>query len=88
VALLARRRAWATLITAPLLGWVFAAGDVIKVSLQWPFQITDVIIGVTLLLLVATEPLLSYRPVWQRRGGTESALATPETTETTPESGS
>jgi len=88
VALLARRRAWATLITAPLLGWVFAAGDVIKVSLQLPFQITDVIIGVTLLLLVATEPLLSYRPVWQRRGGSEPAPATPETNETSPESGS
>ncbi len=66
VALLARRRAWATLVTAPLLGWVFAAGDVIKVSLQLPFQITDVIIGVTLILLVASEPLLSYRPVWHR----------------------
>lgn len=69
VALLARQRAWAVLITAPLLGWVFAAGDVIKVSLQLPFQITDVMIGVTLLLLVAAEPLLSYRPVWQRRDG-------------------
>ncbi len=79
VALLARRRAWATLITAPLLGWVFAAGDVIKVSLQLPFQITDVIIGVTLLLLVAAEPLLSYRPVWQRPSGSEDAPSTPET---------
>lgn len=78
VALLARRRAWATLITAPLLGWVFAAGDVIKVSLQLPFQITDVIIGVTLLLLVASEPLLSYRPVWQRRGAPGDAPSTPE----------
>lgn len=73
VALLARQRAWATLITAPLLGWVFAAGDVIKVSLQLPFQITDVIIGVTLLLLVASEPLLSYRPVWRRGGSSLSA---------------
>jgi len=87
VALLARRKAWATLITAPLLGWVFAAGDVIKVSLQLPFQITDVIIGVTLLLLVAAEPLLSYRPVWQRRGGSEDAPTTPET-QTRPEVGS
>lgn len=85
VALLARRRAWATLITAPLLGWVFAAGDVIKVSLQLPFQITDVIIGVTLLLLVASEPLLSYRPVWHRAGSSEprapsSAPASEEST--------
>ena len=87
VALLARRKAWATLITAPLLGWVFAAGDVIKVSLQLPFQITDVIIGVTLLLLVAAEPLLSYRPVWQRRGGSEDAPTTPET-QVRPEVGS
>ena len=87
VALLARRKAWATLITAPLLGWVFAAGDVIKVSLQLPFQITDVIIGLTLLLLVAAEPLLSYRPVWQRRGGSEDAPTTPET-QARPEVGS
>jgi len=79
VALLARRRAWATLITAPLLGWVFAAGDVIKVSLQLPFQITDVIIGVTLLLLVASEPLLSYRPVWHRaREATRAPTPVPE----------
>jgi len=88
VALLARRRAWATLITAPLLGWVFAAGDVIKVSLQLPFQITDVIIGVTLLLLVAAEPLLSYRPVWQRRGGSEDAASKPDIDTTQPEVGS
>ena len=88
VALLARRKAWATLITAPLLGWVFAAGDVIKVSLQLPFQITDVIIGVTLLLLVAAEPLLSYRPVWQRRGGSDDAPSTPEIESTQPEVGS
>lgn len=80
VALLARQRAWATLITAPLLGWVFAAGDVIKVSLQLPFQITDVIIGVTLLLLVASEPLLSYRPVW-RRGGSDPSAKPPVTSD-------
>ena len=88
MALLARRRAWATLVTAPLLGWVFAAGDVLKVSLQLPFQITDVIIGVTPLLLVAAEPLLSYRPVWQRRGGTEDAPTIPETQRAPQEAGS
>ncbi len=67
VALLARGNAWATLITAPLLGWVLAAGDVVKVSLQLPFQLTDVMTGLTLLLLVASEPLLTYRPVLVRR---------------------
>lgn len=67
VALLARGRAWATLITAPLLGWVLAAGDVMKVSLQLPFQLTDVFTGFTLLLLVAAEPLLTHRPVLVRR---------------------
>ncbi len=64
VALLARGRAWATLITAPLLGWVIAAGDVMKVSLHLPFQLTDVITGMTLLLLVASEPLLTHKPVF------------------------
>ncbi len=66
VALLARGHAWATLLTAPLLGWVLAAGDVMKVSLGLPFQLTDVITGVTLLLLVAAEPLLTHRLVLAR----------------------
>ncbi len=84
VALLARGHAWATLVTAPLLGWVLAAGDVVKVSLQLPFQLTDVMTGLTLLLLVASEPLLTYRPVLVRRPvspdgqGTGLALRSPE----------
>lgn len=65
VALLARSRPLATPVAALLLGWVFAAGDVMKVSLQLPFQITDVITGVTLLLLVASEPLVTHRLRWR-----------------------
>ena len=85
VALLARGRAWATLITAPLLGWVLAAGDVMKVSLQLPFQLTDVFTGFTLLLLVAAEPLLTHRPVLVRPQS-QSAAAHPATAPSTEES--
>ena len=61
VALLARGRPLAALITAPMLGLVFAAGDVMKVSLKMPFQITDVISGLVLFFLICSEPLLRYR---------------------------
>lgn len=80
VALLARSRPLAVPVTALLLGWVFAAGDVMKVSLQLPFQITDVITGVTLLLLVASEPLLTYRPRWRARPRERTAATAPRPT--------
>ena len=63
VALLARGNPLATLATALLLGWVFASGDVMKVSLRLPDQMTDVINGALLLCLICIEPLLRYRLV-------------------------
>lgn len=66
VALLARGNPFATVLTALFLGWVFAAGDVMKVSLHLPFQITGVLTGVMLLCVVAAEPLLRYRFVRSR----------------------
>ena len=61
VALLARGKPLATLATALLLGWVFASGDVMKVSLRLPDQMTGVINGTLLLCLICIEPLLRYR---------------------------
>ena len=61
VALLARGKPLATLLTALLLGWVFASGDVMKVSLRLPAQMTGVINGLLLLCLICIEPLLRYR---------------------------
>lgn len=61
VALLARGNPLATLATALLLGWVFASGDVMKVSLRLPDQMTGVINGLLLLCIICIEPLLRYR---------------------------
>ena len=61
VALLARGNPLATLATALLLGWVFASGDVMKVSLRLPDQMTGVINGLLLLCVICVEPLLRYR---------------------------
>ncbi|WP_034345580.1 ABC transporter permease [Deinococcus misasensis] len=63
VAWLARGNPLGVLITAPFFGLIFAAGDVMKVTLQMPFQIVDVFNGILLFLLIATEPLLRYKLV-------------------------
>ncbi|MCA9836903.1 MAG: ABC transporter permease [Trueperaceae bacterium] len=63
VALLARGNPLATLATALLLGWVFASGDVMKVSLRLPDQMSGVINGLLLLCIIGIEPLLRYRIV-------------------------
>ncbi len=63
VALLARGNPLATLATALLLGWVFASGDVMKVALRLPDQMTGVINGLLLLCIICIEPLLRYRLV-------------------------
>jgi len=66
VALLARGQPLAAIPTALLLGVIFAAGDVAKVSLGMPAQVTGVMSGLVLLCLLAAEPLIRYRVV--RRG--------------------
>lgn len=69
VALLARGNPLATLATALLLGWVFASGDVMKVSLRLPDQMTGVINGLLLLCMICIEPLLRYRLVRHSSAG-------------------
>ena len=61
VALLTRGSALATLLTATFLGFIFASGDVMRVVLQLPFQMTGVISGLVLFFLIAAEPLIRYR---------------------------
>lgn len=61
VALLARGNPLLVIVTAFFLGMVFAAGDVMRVSLRLPTQMTSVISGMVLLFLICTEPLLRYR---------------------------
>jgi ABC-type uncharacterized transport system permease subunit len=61
VALLARGNPLAAIVTALFLGFVFAAGDIMKVSLRLPSQMPSVINGLVLLFLVCSEPLLRYR---------------------------
>ena len=72
VALLARNNPIATVFTALFLGLVFASGDVMRVSLRLPFQMTNVISGLVLLFMIASEPLLRYR---LRRVKRDSAVA-------------
>lgn len=61
VALLARGNPLATFATALLIGWVFASGDIMKVSLRLPDQMTGVINGLLLLSIICVEPFLRYR---------------------------
>lgn len=64
VALLARGNPLAVILSALLLGWVSATGDVVRVTLRLPAEITGVISGLILFFLISSEPLLRYR--WRR----------------------
>jgi simple sugar transport system permease protein len=66
VAWLARGRVLATLCTAPLMGWIFASGDVMKGTLHLPFQVVDVMNGLLLFCLIGGERLMYYRVRWER----------------------
>lgn len=64
VAWLARGSPLAAVLTALFLGWVFTSGDVMKVSLQLPFQVTLMFNGLILFFLIGSERLLGYRVRW------------------------
>ena len=51
----------AAILTALLLGWVSATGDVVRVTLRLPAEITGVMSGLILFFLIGSEPLLRYR---------------------------
>lgn len=61
VALLARRNPLAAIVTSMFIGLIFASGDIMKVSLGLPSQITGVISGLVLIFIICAEPFLRYR---------------------------
>jgi simple sugar transport system permease protein len=63
VALLARGSPLAAILSALFMGLVFASGDIMKVALRLPFQITGVINGLILVFVICAEPFLRYRLV-------------------------
>jgi simple sugar transport system permease protein len=79
VAWLARGNPAAVIGTALLLGFIYTAGDAMKVALQIPARVTDVFNGLILLFLIGTERLLAYRVRWTpRRAATAPAADVPE----------
>lgn len=64
VAWLARGSPLAAILTALLMGFIFASGDVVKVSLRLPVQIVGVMNGLILLFLIGGERLMHYRVRW------------------------
>ncbi len=64
VALLARGNPLAAILSGLFLGWVFASGDIMRVSLGIPVQVTGVVNGLVLLCLICAEPLMRLR--WVR----------------------
>lgn len=81
VALLARGSPLAAIPAALFLGWVFASGDIMRVSLGIPAQVTGVVNGLVLLALICVEPLMRVKLV--RRERPSSTASTP--TASTPE---
>ncbi|MBI3998624.1 MAG: ABC transporter permease [Armatimonadetes bacterium] len=61
VAWLARGSPLAAVLTALFLGLIFSSGDVMKVTLQMPFRVTDIFNGLILFFLIGSERLLTYR---------------------------
>lgn len=66
VAWLARGSPLAALFTALLFGLIFAAGDIMKASLQLPAQIVGVFNGLILFFIIGSELLLYWRIKWER----------------------
>ncbi len=64
VAWLARGSPLAAIVTSLFLGVVFAAGDVMRVGLQMPARVTDVVNGLILFCLIGSERLMYYRLRW------------------------
>lgn len=69
VAWLARGQAWAVVVTALLMGSIFAGGDVIKGTLHLPFQMVEVMNGCLLFFLIGGERLMYYRLRWGAKAG-------------------
>ena len=75
VALLARGNPLAVIITSLFMGLIFASGDIMKVSLSIPFQMTGVINGLILIFIICSEPLMRYKLTRLPNPKTETGLA-------------
>lgn len=69
VALLARGSPLAAIPAALFLGWVFASGDIMRVSLGIPPQVTGVVNGLVLLSLICAEPFIRLKLVRREASG-------------------
>jgi simple sugar transport system permease protein len=78
VAWLARGNPVAAIGTALLLGFIYTAGDAMKVALQVPARVTDVFNGLILLFLIGTERLLAYRVRWAPKPNAARVANRPE----------
>ncbi len=77
VAWLARGSPLAALFTALLFGLIFAAGDIMKASLQMPAQIVGVFNGLILFFLIGSELLMYWRikreKAWTGKAGSSAS---------------
>lgn len=84
---LARGNPVAVVASALLLGLVFTSGDVLQVTLQMPYRVTDIFNGLILFFLIGSERLFYYRVRWAPRRGEPTqpadhrALVAPEAPE-------
>ncbi len=77
VAWLARGNPLAAILTAMLIGFIFASGDVAKVTLRIPVQVVGVMNGLLLLFLISSEQLLYYRVRWSATSSSVKAQMEP-----------
>ena len=61
VAWLTRGNPVYAILTAVLMGFVFAGGDVLKISLSMPYRVVDVMTGLVLFFLIGAEPFLKLK---------------------------
>jgi simple sugar transport system permease protein len=64
VAWLARGNPLAAILTALLMGFIFASGDIMKATLRIPVQVVGIMNGLVLVFLIGSERLMYYRVCW------------------------
>ncbi len=69
VAWLARGNPLAAILTAMLIGFIFASGDVVKMTLRIPVQVVAVMNGLLLFFIIGSERLLYYRIIINKDKG-------------------
>ncbi len=69
VAWLARGNPPVVILTSLLFGAIYAAGDVLQLSFNLPFQIVNVFTGLILFFLISSDTLVKYRISLRKREG-------------------